>query len=473
MQMAKVLDKIPDGYVPTDLNDLVRVFTPYVVSLITRNNRVATNFEDILQHVWLELVRVDVVNKYRTSAGSIASRCTAEQAASYLQVTWQQWKVMMWRAHGGGDMRKKKRGDTTRTQTKKFMPEPVDARGRPLWVPGSEAHRTKAGWSSKKTLFEMVDIEKVKLCGTFAKTHSTIEPVVPRTRGRFKMYLASAVHNIFSNWCRTRSRRYKDIYLAPLGEEEQAWESMVVDETSCRQQATAEVARVVADITRGVKLSAEPLLDFVGKDKKLSEAGKAEIGALVAGDGLDDHERVQQVFLTFFAEGLSLKEVVAGLALPKSVLKSVGKWSGTGLALVPKLLFVLGPGTQGVLGRSAFRDMEARAPGRGDVDSPALVLPDVVAKLAREGARLRPEPRPVDAYDARLAANVPEEPDILVSPGFELIAEDVFDRGHQGHQPNSSPRQKPGGAISRKRPFRNSSSSFDRGLSKLRERYSK
>lgn len=99
---------LADDYVPTNCDDLYKAYAPFVTRLVTRYNRVSANFEDLLQHVWVEILRVDLITKYNSSIGSIPKVLTAEQACSYLGMTWGGFKYMMIRMVNGDHRSKNK-----------------------------------------------------------------------------------------------------------------------------------------------------------------------------------------------------------------------------------------------------------------------------------------------------------------------------------------------------------------------------
>jgi len=95
---------VPDDYVPRTNDDLYRTYASFVARLVTRYNRVTSNYEDLLQHVWYKLIEVDVIGKYNASGGSLPKKLTALQACSHLQITWIQFKKILHR-HRVGDNR--------------------------------------------------------------------------------------------------------------------------------------------------------------------------------------------------------------------------------------------------------------------------------------------------------------------------------------------------------------------------------
>jgi hypothetical protein len=100
---------LADDYVPKNGDDLYKSYAPFVTRLVTRYNRVSANFDDLLQHVWLEILRVDLITKYNSSTGSIPKVLTTDQTCSYLGMTWDGFKYMQIRGMNG-DPRSKSSG---------------------------------------------------------------------------------------------------------------------------------------------------------------------------------------------------------------------------------------------------------------------------------------------------------------------------------------------------------------------------
>lgn len=100
---------LPDDYVPKNGDDLYKSYAPFVTRLVTRYNRVSANFDDLLQHVWLEILRVDLITKYNSSTGSIPKVLTTDQTCSFLGMTWEGFKYMQIRGMNG-DPRSKSNG---------------------------------------------------------------------------------------------------------------------------------------------------------------------------------------------------------------------------------------------------------------------------------------------------------------------------------------------------------------------------
>lgn len=358
---------VPDDYVPNDNNDLVKQYDKFVALLVRRYNRVDSNFKDLLQHVWMKLIEVKVIEKYLKSGGSLPKKLTAVQACAYLQMSWGQFKVSVWR-HVFGDYRKLgaiKADATTLTSVldrdqgicalcgkdclkiqKAFSMYPeaereekrrvlLDRYGIPLgreefWIvvrkEGTPAKsvelsdlqtvclfccpRSKSEWApmpvdggkwaSKKSSYTREDIERFKMVREAkrrCKKHEDIDPIIFQTKSLFKLYLARAVHNIYANWCRTRSRRYKEFYPG-TNEEGQSWDFNLMDDGASPDD--------LVSLYHAVKLAASGEEDI--RDVDL---------------GSKDNQAKEAQLLGLIAEGYSLTEVVQKMSLPKSVLRTI------------------------------------------------------------------------------------------------------------------------------------------------------
>lgn len=374
---SKAGSNLPDDYVPKDNDDLVVQYEAFVTRLVTRYNRVNTNFQDLLQHVWMKLIEVKIIDKYNASGGSLPKKMTAVQAASYLQMTFGQFKMAMWRHRVGDDrdadalrvpvpvkdaVYDRDRGVCHRCGASASLAESklaslkiadlskwkavrremlskfdIPLGRRILWVaekiPGIKSetvienyrttclccvHATKAaptvrkkskwaptpisgGWASRKAVYAKEDIERFKAereGSKRCKKHE-VQIVLPQTKSLFKLYLARAVHNIYANWCRTRSRRYKEFYPGP-NEEGQAWESFLEDRACLPDE--------MVGLYQAVKLAASGQDEMRNVD--LTSTSNEETEVQICG---------------LLAEGYTLAEVVQKLSLPKSVLKAFAR----------------------------------------------------------------------------------------------------------------------------------------------------
>lgn len=88
---------VPDDYVPVDYSDLHRTYRSFVARLVTRYNRVTSNYEDLHQHVWLKILESDLIAKYHLSGSSPPKKMTADQACEYLGIRWGAFKIAVCR----------------------------------------------------------------------------------------------------------------------------------------------------------------------------------------------------------------------------------------------------------------------------------------------------------------------------------------------------------------------------------------
>jgi hypothetical protein len=202
-----------DDFVPASNHELVLYYGDHVKRILMRYNRVATNFEDLNQHIWLELLKTNILKKYADSGKSeMPKQMTAKEACEFLGVTWGQWRTMMWYGQPNAE---KSHPTHFRRHHGAITPKPVEG-----------------SWCSKKAVFWTDDIIRLHDLDYFTKRSKwEVSPPTTRTRSKFKSYLTTAVHNFFANWCRTRFRKYKEMYLSPH-EDGTAWELGIADESS-------------------------------------------------------------------------------------------------------------------------------------------------------------------------------------------------------------------------------------------------
>lgn len=165
----------------------------------------------------------------------------------------------------------------------------------------------KGGWSSKAALFETSDIEKLRVLRQNDKRtvrHGEIQiaVVAGSSPSHFKRYLARAVHNIYANWCRTRHRKYKEMYFAP-SEDGQAWEASLPDMTM--NQETKLI------LTEEANQNVDRVVDKLAKKVKKGEIKADEIARLIA-------------------EGYTLTEIIKAKNLPRTLLQVVRRRGDSG-----------------------------------------------------------------------------------------------------------------------------------------------
>lgn len=221
---ASATKGVDDDFVPANYDELVRVYKTHVDRLVTRYNRVQANFEDITQHVWSEIFARDVLGKYLKSGkpSALPKTMTAKEAIALLGIAWGQWRTMMYYATPAAEK-------THPTHYKRH----AEGRISPVPVSGT--------WCSKNAVFHTEDILQLHEIKYFKKRAHFEVPEAAQTRSKFKTYLSTAVHHIFANWCRTRSRRWKDSYLAPH-EDGTPWEASIADDTRTTSGVDVHIA---------------------------------------------------------------------------------------------------------------------------------------------------------------------------------------------------------------------------------------
>lgn len=363
--MANLVGNVPDDFVPSNYTVLYDTYSPFVTRLVTRYNRVQANFEDLLQHVWMKLIEVNVIQKYHDSS-SLPKKLTAVEACTYLQMNWQSWKRALHRHLVGEDRRldrirsvsketkakvlrrdhgvchccgrnmvdfakafeklkndplrangfkkvlatlnlsskqktfwyaekndpffRKGMGDIDRYQTTCFLclrqSSPPVVRSKSDWAPTP----IEGTWASKYALYSRESIERFKL-EREARGNSQGGEVCSRkfkSKPFFKLYLARAVHNIYANWCRTRSRRYKEHFPGTDPETGRSWEDTLVS-----SMATQDT---LAELHEAIKI-------------------------LV--DSNEVPTRTHEEVIVLLAKGCAPEEIVVRLGLPRRGLKTL------------------------------------------------------------------------------------------------------------------------------------------------------
>lgn len=365
--MVNLIGNVPDDFIPPNFTVLYDTYSPFVTRLVTRYNRVQANFEDLLQHVWMKLVEVDVIQKYNDSS-SLPKKMTALEACVYLGIEWGSWKraihrhligedrhldrirsvskdtksKLLRRDHGVchccgrnmvefGKAFNKYKNDPLRTNWFKKMLASLGltSKQKTFWYAVkdinvvfrrgvSEADRYKTTcficlrkisppvvrsksewaptpvegtWASKKALYSRESVERFRLEREERGKHKSkdICPRKVKSKPFFKLYLARAVHNIYANWCRTRSRRYKEHFPGTDPETGRSWEDTLVSNTSTQD--------TLSELHEAVKILVDNNSDVMTRT----------------------HEDV----IILLAKGCSPEEIVVRLGLPKRGLKTL------------------------------------------------------------------------------------------------------------------------------------------------------
>ncbi len=286
------MSSVERDFVPQTNQEMVTHYRDHVLRVVTRFNRVATNYEDITQHVWMMLFKNRVLEKYEKSAAAlgpdvpiIPPTITALEATLLLGVNWKQWRTMMW---FGQPAAEKSHAGHFRRHYRVITPIPVSGT-----------------WCSKFAVFRTEDVLNLHNIHYFKK-RTILEIVWPmatplKTRSPFRTYLTTAIHNIFANFCRTHARRYKELTQAPA-EDGTPWEAALTD----------------------------------GKDSAVSSDVRIAITEAVDGAFSGDPERPvkARLVLTLLGEGHTLTEIAKRLQFGARVVERVRTALGGGFVCV-------------------------------------------------------------------------------------------------------------------------------------------
>jgi hypothetical protein len=166
---------------------------------------------------------------------------------------------------------------------------------------GSAPLPAQGGYSSRSALYRREDVEAYR-----SDRIARHVPVNPRAevlelpkRSPFKAYLSTAIKNIYANWCRTRSRRYQEVYRAPL-EDGQAWESLHPDPSSIQVED-------LIDVSRSANEEIDRFLEHIRRRKV--KAGMAVVN--------------ESDVIALLQKGNTMTEIVKQLKLSRSIVARV------------------------------------------------------------------------------------------------------------------------------------------------------
>lgn len=249
---------VEDDFVPSSNQEMVAYYGEYVARLVMRYNRVNANFDDITQHVWMKLIETDVLGKYAKSGTTTTRKTmTAAEACEMLGISWGQWRSMMFYATPGAA---ESHPSHYARHYGKITPVPLEG-----------------GWCSKTAVFATEDVIRLHETGYFKKRSKwEVEPMTTTTRSKFKVYLSTSVHNVFANWCRTRFRKYKEMYLAPH-EDGTAWEATLPDNSNPSTTSTEvriAITQALGDVFANDPTRASAVLTMLNRGYTLVEIAK-------------------------------------------------------------------------------------------------------------------------------------------------------------------------------------------------------
>jgi hypothetical protein len=254
--------------IPRDNKELYKNYAPFVAAALRKHNKVGRNFEEMYAHVWARLVEKDILNLFMSSVSEkMPKQLTAMQACKYAGVTFQQWRVKMWRWHVGTPIRSKHDGRIIGRRQGGWMPTPINANE---FIERSRERNAKInpkriakglppleetnGLRSKNALYDIDDVMTLltmeqplangRVACPFRKQGPMEQPIeVKATKAHFQAYLSKSVYSDWCNWCRTYKRKWeKDgpMYLRTDEEHDDSnWESNLEDPTGMQQETRA------------------------------------------------------------------------------------------------------------------------------------------------------------------------------------------------------------------------------------------
>lgn len=294
--------------IPRDYREMEKMYGAFVAGTLRKYNKVNRNFPELLAHIWMRLIHVDVIGKFMASVSEKMPRTmTAVQACEMLGVSFNQWRTKMWAWHKGDPVYSTIGGKQVMICRRSggWMPTPINI--------GDFEAKGQKGYSSKNALFDSDDIGKLMsmetqmkngaIRGPFAKQGELTLPQLKATKGHFQSYLAHAIHSNFANWCRTDKRKYSQDRPMRLhtdsDHEDHAWEANLADPNGARQETMAAFKEAV---------------------QKLSTTLHSAMEGVPSCKPVSEHETEMFALLE---EGYTLPEVVKKMEVPDKVRRSI------------------------------------------------------------------------------------------------------------------------------------------------------
>jgi hypothetical protein len=326
-----------ENIVPKDNTELYTLYSSYVQKLVTRHNRVLSNYKDLLQHVWVKLIEVDVLKKYSDSLGHLPKYLSGAQVATYLKLPWASFlervasgvekECLYARVYArdqgvchrcNKDMVKL---TSALTEIKAQVPEKyeevtsrileqlgVSSIPERFWVVETNQsgdHTTclfcalhskvsgvsyrwypvpqKGHWTNPQSLYVREEVERLRLVLDTEGDRPVdvdADPSSVLSKSLFKQYLARSVHNIYANWCRTRERRYKETYRGNDEATGRSWEDTLSDPFGARQETVLDLTKAVrfiagsGDPDKSSREAENEVLDLLDSGKSVQEVAR-------------------------------------------------------------------------------------------------------------------------------------------------------------------------------------------------------
>ena len=191
--------------IPKTYDELYRNFGRFIVGEIRRYNHVQVNTEDAYQDVLCKLIEARFIEKFwevieeEAKEGALPETMTTPEVLQFFgnpknheePLPWYIWQARLWRYHTGEKLKSGKR-------LYYRIPMPLPTNG--------------VGYTSKDALWATSDIIALGDAGWYVRgVLPARKEAKPPSFYHFLNYLGKAVHNHFTNFCRTRDRRWRDI----------------------------------------------------------------------------------------------------------------------------------------------------------------------------------------------------------------------------------------------------------------------
>ena len=303
-----------NGYsdvVPTTYDEVEQHYNRFIVSLLSKHNKVERTTRELYQHIWEKLLQSKLLERYGEKVDATLPRTMLRDAAcEFLSVSLTRWNNAMAQHHTKG------RGH--------WMPTPIN-------LPEFEA-QGKKGFYSKEALYDTDDI--LKLAEEEADADGNAVSVFPSrgplhwptskvTPAHFRNYLAMAVRRHFLNFVRSQKRRHKE-RLGDVFHEFRKYGDDADNQVSWEQtlgvSAIAVGARVVDQET------GDTLVALAEATNKLKLSLRSSMKGVESCKPVEQHEAEMFELLD---RGIRLSSVVKKMDIPSSVrravLRSVGQ----------------------------------------------------------------------------------------------------------------------------------------------------
>lgn len=287
--------------VPKNYGELFSQYGDHIRNQLKRANRVERNYEDLVGYVNLRLIEAKLLDKFREKLDRMRPKVIdALAVCDILGVPWTTWLAAMSAYHTGAPI-EGSCGVVIGYRVGHWMPTPINIAA--FEAQGLPGHLEKNALFSFKDVLHLAELDGgLGFLGQDVQRGVPLAPCrevkikipeVKATRSMFKNYLAMAVGNHFSNFCRTEDRRHKERTVIPSPHAEDdapSWEAGLTDSKvadSDTMVALAEAKAMLADIliqcSDGVDLC-KPVEQHTGEVFEMLEGGESIMQALRKSD---------------------------------------------------------------------------------------------------------------------------------------------------------------------------------------------